>query len=119
MQAEAVNVHENAICSKSEESSSDDSFCLQIKVQCTQAHFKKVPTPSHLITNLAYRLNAYHTRYQYLRSRLDTYMDMNIIPTSVYRLVFKDPELKKLAPSTMEIGTTTDTVKVIGSCIFF
>ena len=40
--------------------------------------------------------------------------------TSVNRLVFKDPELKKLALSTMEIGTyTTDSVKIIGSCIFY
>ena len=45
---------------------------------------------------------------------------MNIIPASVYRLVFKDPELKKLAPSTMEIGTyTTDTMKIVESCIFY
>ena len=45
---------------------------------------------------------------------------MNIPPPSVYRLVFKDPDLKKLAPSTMEIGTyTTDTVKIVGSCVFY
>ena len=34
---------------------------------------------------------------------------------SVYKLVFKDPDLKKLAPSTLDIGTyTTDTVKIGG-----
>ena len=34
--------------------------------------------------------------------------------------VFKDPELKKLASSNMEIGTyTTDTVKIVGSCKFY
>ena len=52
LQAGTVYVHENAICCQSEESSSDDSFCLQLKVQCTQATLKKIPTPSHLITNL-------------------------------------------------------------------
>ena len=42
------------------------------------------------------------------------------MPVSVYRLVFKNPELRKLAPSTIEIGTyTTDTVKIVGSCIFY
>ena len=47
-------------------------------------------------------------------------MDVNIIPTSVYSLVFKDPELKKLAPSNMEIATyATDTVKIVGSCKFY
>ena len=39
---------------------------------------------------------------------------------SVYKLVFNDPELKKLAPSNLEIGTcTTDTVKIVGSCLFY
>ena len=42
------------------------------------------------------------------------------MPASVHRLVFKDPDLKKLAASTMEIGTyTTDTAKIVGSCIFY
>ena len=35
-------------------------------------------------------------------------------------MVFNDPELKKLAPSTLEIDTyTTDTVKIVGSCLFY
>ena len=39
---------------------------------------------------------------------------------SVYKLVLNDPELKKLAPSNLEIGTyTTDTVKIVGSCLFY
>ena len=42
------------------------------------------------------------------------------MPASVYKLVFKDPELKKLAHSDLEIGTyTTDTVKIVGSCLFY
>ena len=108
------------ICGQSEESSSDDSFCLQLNVQCMQASFKRVPTPSHLITNLAYRLKPHHTRNQYLRARLYTCVDVNIMPASVYRLVFKDPDLKKPHPSTMGIETyTTDTVKTVGYCIFY
>ena len=120
LQAGAVYVHENAIYGQSEESSCDDSFCLQLKIQHMQASFRKVSTPSHLITNLAYRLKPHLTRNQYLRTRLDTCMDVNIMSSSVYRLVFKDPELKKLASSTIEIGTyTMDTVKIVGSCIFY
>ena len=39
---------------------------------------------------------------------------------SVYKLVFKDPDLKKLVPSTFEIGSyTTDTVKIVVSCVFY
>ena len=42
------------------------------------------------------------------------------MPTNVYRLVFKDPEMKRLAPSSLEIGTyTTDTDKILGSCMFY
>ena len=41
------------------------------------------------------------------------------MPASVYKLVFKDPVLKKLDLSTLQVGTyTTDTVKIVGSCIF-
>ena len=44
---------------------------------------------------------------------------MNIMTASVYKLVFNDLELKKLAPSNLEIGTyTTNTVKIVGSCLF-
>ena len=39
---------------------------------------------------------------------------------SVYKLVFQDPNMKKLAPISLEIGTyTTDTVKIVGSCVFY
>ena len=42
------------------------------------------------------------------------------MPASVYKLVFHDPDLQKLAPSKLEIGTyTTDTVKLVGSCTFY
>ena len=40
--------------------------------------------------------------------------------TSLYKLVFHDPELQKLAPSELEIGTyTTNAVKLVGSCDFY
>ena len=42
------------------------------------------------------------------------------MPASVYKLVFNYPELKKLAPSYLDIGTyTTDSVKIVGSCLFY
>ena len=68
----------------------------------------------------AYRLKPHHKRNQYLRARLDICVDVNIMPVSVYRLVFQDPDCKKLAPSKHEMGTyTIDTVKLVGSCIFY
>ena len=76
--------------------------------------------PTHLITNLAYRLKPHHTRNLYLRARLDTCADVNIMPASVYKLVFQDPSMKKLAPSSLEIGSyTTDIVKIVSSCMFY
>ena len=40
--------------------------------------------------------------------------------TNLYRLVFKDPEMNKLVPSSIQIGIyTTDTVKIVGSCMFY
>ena len=42
------------------------------------------------------------------------------MPAAVYQLMFKDPSLQKLTPSTLEIETyTNDVVKIIGSCQFY
>ena len=42
------------------------------------------------------------------------------MPASVYSLLFKDPELKKLESCNLKIGTyTTDAVKIVGSCKFY
>ena len=42
------------------------------------------------------------------------------MPVSVYRLLYHDHDLRKLAPSHIKIGTyTTDTVKILGSCIIY
>ena len=121
LKGEAVYAKGSAICGQSEyDSSSKDSFCVQVKVKSTQANLQRISRPTHLITNLAYRLKAHHTRNFYLKARLDTCVDVNIMSAIMYRLVFKDPEMKKLAPSSLEIGTyTTDTVKIVGSCMFY
>ena len=97
LQVGAVYACDRSICSHPEGlSSSDDSFCLQVKIQHSQADCNKIPTPSHLITNLTYRLKPHHTRNQYLRGRLDTCADVNDMPASVYKLVFNDSDLKSL-----------------------
>ena len=51
---------------------------------------------------------------------MDICTDVNIMPASVYKLIFNDPELKKLTPSNLEVSTyTTDTLKIVGSCAFY
>ena len=76
-----------------------------------------IPAPQHLITNLAYKLKP-HKKTQYLKTRLDTCSDINIMPVSVCQLIFKDADCMKLAPSSkLEIRTyTIDKIQVIGSC---
>ena len=104
---------QDELCRQSDDISSDDSFCLKVKLNSTQA---ETPAPLHLITNLAYKLKS-HKKTQYLRARLDTCSDVNIMPVSVCQLIFKDADCMKLAPSSkLEIGTyTTDKIKVIES----
>ena len=72
LKAGPVYAHESSICGHSTESSSDESFCLQLQVQCNQIEGKKIPHPVHLITNLAYRLKLHHNRNMYTWARLDT-----------------------------------------------
>ena len=110
---------EDSICSQSGDlTSSNEPFCLQVSIQCVQAN-AKIPITSHLITNLAYKLKPLHKRNQYLIARLDICANVNIMPASICKLVFHDPELVKLAPSKLAIGTyTTNAVKLVGYCFF-
>ena len=103
-----------------EESTNEESFCLKVKIKHKQGKEQSVPRPTLLITNLAYRLKPHHTRNLYLRARLDTCADVNLMPASMYQLVFNDAKMQKLAPSKLQVGTyTTDTVKIVGSCMFY
>ena len=102
------------------ESEIEDTFCLQLRIHRTRISHPKVPKLVYLMANLAYHLQEHHQRNQYLQARLDTCADINLMPMAVYCLMFRDPELKKLTPSNMEIETyTTDVVKIIGMCYFY
>ena len=102
------------------ESGPEDTFCLQMKIHRTHISHPEVPKLVYLMANLAYHLQEYHTRNQYLRARLNTFTDVNLMPMAVYCLMFKDPQLKKLTPPNMEIETyTTEVMKIIGTCHFY
>ena len=59
----------------------------------------------------------YENRNLYLWARLDTCVDVNIMPASAYKLVFRDPNLDKLVPNRLQIGTyTNDTVNIVDTC---
>ena len=119
LHAGPMYAQDSANYSYSEESSSDESFCLQLQAQSNHVEGKQIPNPVHLIMNLPYHLKLHHTRNMYLWAQLDTCANMNIMPASIYQLVFKDLEMKKIKPCKMQISTyTADTVRIIGSCIF-
>ena len=104
----------------SDVSLSEDSFSLQIKVRKQTKGIQKLPNTIHLITNIVYRLKQHHTRNQYLRARIDTGAEVNLMPVSVYRLIYQDQDLKKLTPSNLKIGTyMTDTIRIIGTTIIY
>ena len=89
LQAGVVFVQEDSICGQSGDlTSSNETFCLKVKIQCMQTN----TTPHHFLTNLAYILKPHHKRNQYMRARLDTCANVNIMPVSVYKLVFQVPD---------------------------
>ena len=79
-----------------------------MKVQKTQLTNLQLPKPVYLMANLVYHLQTHHRQNQYLYARLDTCADVNLMPVAVYQLMFKDPSLKKLTPSTLKIETYTN-----------
>ena len=62
----ALYTHHDTDRSGSETSDTEESFCLQIKIQKTQVTNQHVPKLIHLMTNLAYHLQLHHKRNQYL-----------------------------------------------------
>ena len=103
-----------------ESSSTEESFCLQIKVQRQN---KKTQQPSHithLITNIAYKLKPHHTRNKYLRAWIDTGTKVNLMPVSVYKLIYQDNDLQKLSQCNLKIGTyTADTINIISTTVIY
>ena len=112
---------QDALSSQSEEYSSEEySFCLQLQVQSTQAETNCI-APQHLVTNLEYKLKPHKKRTKFLRARIDTCANVNLIPISVYKLLYKDPDCQKLAPSNNSNVKTysTEKIQIVGSCDLF
>ena len=85
----AVYACDKSMCGNSENcSSSNESFCLQSKIQQSQAECKKILTLSYLITILAYKLN-YIWQETNILGQDWTIVHVNIMSASVYKLVYK------------------------------
>ena len=61
-----IHVQDSSNHSHSDDSSSDESFCLLLQIQSNHAEGKQIPNPIHLIMTLAYQLKPHHTRNMYL-----------------------------------------------------
>ena len=103
-----------------EDSCRDDSFILyQVKAVINQAK-SRLPKKTHLIANLLYRINQLQSHHKYLRVRLDTCADVNIMPKSVYQMMFNDPDVKHLADNDISLEVYTDPqVNILGKCQFY
>ena len=97
--------------------SEEDSFCLQLKVQSSNQAETKCVAPQHLVTNLEYVLEPHKKSTQFLRARIDTCATINILPISVYKVLYRDPDCDMLAPSSRNGITmyTTEKINVLGS----
>ena len=114
------DLYDNSDSYPSDVSSSEDSFCLQVRIRRQLDGTHKIPKLTHLIRNIAYWLKQHHTRNQYLRARIDTGAKVNLMHVSVYRLIYHDHDLKKLTPCKLKIATyTMHTIKIIGTIIIY
>ena len=109
----------SAVCGQSDASysSSEDSFCLQMQVKSAQAK-TKMQNPQCLVTNIKYKLKPHRRRTKFLRAKIHTCSNVNLMPISVYKLIYKDEDCTKLAPSNkVAVKTyTTEEIKIVGSC---
>ena len=80
---------------------------------------KLIPSFPHIIILLPILLIDWsHTTREISIWEQDTCADVNIMPVSIYKLVFQDPDCKKLAPSKLEISTyTTDIVQLVCTAV--
>ena len=101
-------------------SESEDSFCLQMQIKKPQADQESCDT-QHLATNLQYKVKPHAKRTKFLRARIDTCSNANIMPASIYKILYNGPNCIKLQPSKKKgIQTyTKQKIPVIGSCELF
>ena len=98
-------------------SESDDSFCLQMQIKPAQADQESCET-QQLFTHLKDKLKYHRRSTKFLMAGIDICSNANVMPASIYKKIFKDPECSKLMQNQSEgIYTyTTEKIPVIGSC---
>ena len=79
-------------------SESEDSSCLQMQIKKPQADQESYET-QHLVTNLQYKVKPRGKRTKFLRARIGTCSNENVMPASIYKILYNDPDCRKLWPS--------------------
>ena len=67
-------------------SSSDDLFCVHLQAKPAKDNTKK-NKPQHLVTNIEYKLKPHRRRTKFLRAKIDTCSNVNLLPISIYKLM--------------------------------
>ena len=76
-----------------------------------------VPVPKHVVTNLEFKVKPHKRKTKLLRARVDTCADVNLMPVSIYKKLFKDEDCTQIAAIKLQLATYTNKkVKIIGSC---
>ena len=121
-----VPEHHNELHQNTCDYDNDDDFIIAFQL-CAQPqrsiHNQRVNTSyaqKHLYANIPYRLKPYHKHNKYLCIQLDMCADVNLMPESVYQLVFNDPCTAKLAKNDIDLTVyTRHSVDLIGKCTFY
>ena len=108
------------------ECDNDDEFMIAFQLHAQpqrSIHNQRVNTSyaqKHLYANILYWLKPYHKHIKCLCVQLDTCTDVNLMPESVYKLVFNDPQTAKLAKNDIDLTVyTRHLVGLIGKCTFY
>ena len=73
-----------------------------------------------LYVNIPYQLKPYRKHNKYLCIQLDMCTDVNLMPESVYKLVFNNLQTAKLAKNDIDLTVyTRHSVDPIGKCTFY
>ena len=116
------SVQTQSLYDQSDDYSSEDSFCLQLKMQphCDETETKFI-APHHLVTNHEVKLKPHKKRITFLRTRIDTCTNVNLMVISVYHLLYKDSDCVKIASSSKSgiLTYTNEKIPVLGSCVLF
>ena len=99
-------------------------IALQLHAQPQRSvHNQRVTTgytQKCLYANIPYQLKLYHKHNKYLCIQLHTCANVDLMPESVYKLVFNDLQTAKLSKNEIDLTVyTRHSVDLIGKCTFY